>query len=252
MQLHYSYYYHQSALDSETCKKIIKLGTDRIAEEKSQGKSTAAYTFGDKQKDAMPDALPQGEFSVQQLKNQGINEPTYVRDSEVAWLNDDWLYETILPYIHEANRHNGWLWDIDSYEAFQFTVYHPSGFYGWHKDGYSDHFGANKRYISGINPVPLRENGSLPPGYVRENQLVGKVRKISCTINLNEPNDYTGGNLKFDFGQHTEGDRFYECEEIRPPGSIIVFPSFLDHCVTPIESGTRYSLVLWCLGDPWK
>jgi PKHD-type hydroxylase len=83
--------------------------------------------------------------------------------------------------------------------------------------------------------------------------MVGKIRKISMTLNLNEPGDYDGGNLKFDFGRHVEGvDPFYECEEIRPQGSVVVFPSFVDHCVTPITRGTRYSLVLWCLGDPFK
>jgi PKHD-type hydroxylase len=83
--------------------------------------------------------------------------------------------------------------------------------------------------------------------------MIGKVRKISMTVNLNVPGEYEGGNLKFDYGMHTEKDRrFHECEEIRPQGSIIVFPSFLDHCVTPILSGTRYSLVLWSLGAPWK
>jgi PKHD-type hydroxylase len=81
--------------------------------------------------------------------------------------------------------------------------------------------------------------------------MVGKIRKISLTINLNESKDYEGGLLKFDFGKHSE-NRYHECIEIKPQGSIIIFPSFLDHCVTPIISGTRYSLVLWCLGKPWR
>ena len=43
-----------------------------------------------------------------------------------------------------------------------------------------------------------------------------------------------------------------EVEEIKDQGSMIIFPSFLDHCVTPITKGTRYSLVLWSVGDPFK
>ena len=35
-------------------------------------------------------------------------------------------------------------------------------------------------------------------------------------------------------------------------GSIIVFPSFMPHCVTPVTKGVRTSLVMWCLGEPWK
>ena len=88
---------------------------------------------------------------------------------------------------------------------------------------------------------------------VKNNQLVGKIRKLSMTINLNEPGDYDGGNLKFDFGSNREdGHQIHEVEEIRPQGSIIVFPSYQYHCVTPVTRGTRYSLVLWCLGEPWK
>ena len=82
--------------------------------------------------------------------------------------------------------------------------------------------------------------------------MIGKVRKLSMTINLNKPGEYDGGNLKFDYGPHASGKRFHEVEEIRPRGSIIVFPSFTYHQVTPVTRGTRYSLVLWSLGQPFK
>jgi PKHD-type hydroxylase len=72
------------------------------------------------------------------------------------------------------------------------------------------------------------------------------------TCNLSLPNEYTGGNLKFDFGPHHVGGRYHEVEEIRPQGSVVVFPSWLPHCVTPVETGVRYSLVLWSLGRPLK
>tara|TARA_E500000318_G_C3545152_1_gene206325 strand:+ start:624 stop:1535 length:912 start_codon:yes stop_codon:yes gene_type:complete len=80
----------------------------------------------------------------------------------------------------------------------------------------------------------------------------GKVRKLSMTLNLTEPTDYTGGDLKFDFGPHAGRGRFKTCKEIRPRGSIIIFPSFLHHQVTPVTKGTRYSLVIWSLGKPFK
>ena len=35
-------------------------------------------------------------------------------------------------------------------------------------------------------------------------------------------------------------------------GSIIVFPSFVWHRVKPVTKGTRYSLVIWNLGYPFK
>ena len=37
-----------------------------------------------------------------------------------------------------------------------------------------------------------------------------------------------------------------------PKGSIVVFPSFIWHRVKPITKGTRYSLVMWNCGYPFK
>ena len=89
-------------------------------------------------------------------------------------------------------------------------------------------------------------------GWSDNKYMWGKVRKLSMTINLTTPDQYKGGNLKFDFGPHAGRGRFKTCQEIRPQGSIIVFPSFIQHQVTPVTSGTRYSLVLWSLGKPFK
>ena len=41
-------------------------------------------------------------------------------------------------------------------------------------------------------------------------------------------------------------------KEILPKGSIVVFPSFVWHRVQPVTKGTRYSLVIWNLGYPFK
>ena len=43
-----------------------------------------------------------------------------------------------------------------------------------------------------------------------------------------------------------------KAKEILPKGSVIVFPSFVWHRVKPITQGTRYSLVVWHLGKPFK
>jgi PKHD-type hydroxylase len=254
MNLKHNYYWFKSALSPEDCKKIIELGTTIIADEEAKGHSTEAYTFGDTHKQAMgQDATPLNETLFCDIDNLS-DKKLYIRDSKIAWLNNQWIYDLIMPYIHEANFKAGWKWNIDNTEQFQFTQYNsPGGFYGWHKDGFSDENGIYKRYIHGVTETPLKENGNLPSGWTDIPNMVGKVRKISMTINLNAPGEYEGGNLKFDFGMHTDKEnRFHECEEIRPQGSMIVFPSFIDHCVTPVTSGTRYSLVLWCLGDPWK
>jgi PKHD-type hydroxylase len=252
MDLKNKYYHFVSALTPEICSKIIDHGTSIIKKNKELGLDTSGTTFGDKHKSAIKDGKPQEDKSKQQLKKDKINDNLYVRDSEIAWLNDQWIYDLIIPYINKANLFSGWNFQIDTHEDFQFTVYNPGGFYGWHTDGGSDIHAVNKRYIHGITEQPLKANGGFPQGYAKEERLIGKVRKISLTINLNLPGEYEGGNLMFDFGQHTEGEQFYECKEIRPQGSIIIFPSFTYHCVTPITKGTRYSLVLWTLGDAFR
>jgi PKHD-type hydroxylase len=255
MQLKYQYYYFKSVIPPETCQRIIDMGVSRMNSEREKGYKVEAHTHGDLQKSAVAggSGTPQGEYTKQELKSQGIDlNNTYVRDSNVTWLNDQWLYELVHPLIHEANTKAGWGWQWDYSESFQFTEYKPGGFYSWHKDGASDKIGAYKRYIHGVTPYPLKPDGRLPEKYTTDPNMVGKVRKISMTINLNLPGEYEGGNLKFDYGPHNDGQRFYECEEIRPQGSVIIFPSFIDHTVTPVTSGTRYSLVLWTLGEPWK
>jgi PKHD-type hydroxylase len=250
MQIKYSYWYFKQAISPEDCRRIIELGTRQIQESKEKGINVEGHTHGFNEKGENPGAAPQGEKTKQELIKDGVKK-SYVRDSEVAWLTDEWLYELIHPLINKANKLAGWNWQWDWSEPFQFTVYNPGGFYSWHKDGGGCHNTKYKRYTYGVTPAPLHTGHLVPDGYTTNPSSVGKIRKISMTLSLNPADDYEGGNLKFDFGPHGD-EQFHECVEIRPQGSMIVFPSFIDHCVTPVTTGTRYSLVLWSLGDPWK
>jgi PKHD-type hydroxylase len=49
-----------------------------------------------------------------------------------------------------------------------------------------------------------------------------------------------------------EAKHLIKAKEILSKGSIIIFPSHLWHRVKPVMKGTRYSLVLWNLGNPFK
>jgi len=260
MQVQNAYYFFKSALTPEQCEKIIDSGNDRIDRIKKAGGSAEATTFGNNHKQGLEregkKAIPQQDKTVDEIReslgdeNADVERERYVRDSEVCWFNDDWLYNLIHPYLHTANKQAGWQYEWDFSESFQFTKYHKGGFYGWHSDGNSCNLSKYKRYIPGVSPTT--PDGGIPKGYTSNPNYIGKVRKLSMTINLNKPGDYDGGNLKFDFGPHSGGKRFQEIEEIRPQGSIIVFPSFLYHQVTPVTRGTRYSMVLWSLGKPFK
>ena len=68
------------------------------------------------------------------------------------------------------------------------------------------------------------------------------TRKISISMILNS--DFDGGDLCF-FGDG-EGS-------ITPDAGVIVcFPSFMPHKVAPVTRGTRWSLVCWVAGEPFR
>ena len=205
-------------------------------------------------------AIPLSGDTVDDLVKQGVNyEDTYIRDSNVTFINNPELYDILWPYINEANSKAGWNFDWDYTEDCQFTKYGVGQFYGWHTDSSDRPFrrfdpavDAFHKNLDGSpyldqwgNPMPEDHDAST------NEQMIGKIRKISTTISLNDPSEYEGGNLEFDLGPHRT-DRFHTCTEIRPKGSIIVFPSHVYHRVTPVTSGTRYSLVSWSLGAPFR
>lgn len=162
-----------------------------------------------------------------------------VRNCEVCWLNEHWIYERIHEIVNVANQNAGWNWQIDCVERLQFTKYDVGGHYSWHTDGGSDHHSVY--------------TGS------RVHDWTGKVRKISVTVNLSSANDYNGGELMFfnptylsAYSEKIGESKTYTPKEVCDRGSAIVFPSFTPHKVSPITMGTRYSLVAWFLGQPWK
>jgi len=153
------------------------------------------------------------------------------RNSHIAWLNDPWIYREIQPYLEEANVKAKWNFDIDYSETIQFTKYKHNQYYDWHCDGW------HHTYNRPDDPA-----------------LHGKIRKISMIVSLSEPTDYEGGQLEFDprNADHDTGRNILECKEIRPKGSVVVFPSFVWHRVKPVTQGLRYSLVIWNIGYPFK
>ena len=51
-------------------------------------------------------------------------------------------------------------------------------------------------------------------------------------------------------GGSPDPERWEKIEQVK--GKIILFPSFIPHCVTPITSGKRISLVNWIRGPKWS
>ena len=73
----------------------------------------------------------------------------------------------------------------------------------------------------------------------------GVIRKLSVLIQLSDPSEYTGGDFYFD-----------ECETpdeaLKKQGSVLVYPSYLKHITTPVETGARRFLAAWFYGPKWQ
>jgi PKHD-type hydroxylase len=251
MNLKYEYYWYQNALTKQQCSDVIAMGLNKMEENRRKGQSNDGVTYSDNYKGSKGFDVELGNKTIQEIEKEHGTEAakskTYVRDSKIAFLDDQSIYDILWPLIKRANSDTGWHWDIDFCEAPQFTVYKEGQFYGWHTDGGSCHNMKYKLNVPGVTQFSDKEKYS----YVFSENYVGKVRKISCTINLNEGTEYEGGDLMFDMGQQRT-DQFHKVNEIRKAGSMIVFPSFQKHSVQKITKGTRYSLVAWFLGRPWR
>jgi PKHD-type hydroxylase len=172
-----------------------------------------------------------GDINENNLTEETVKDLKKTRDSNVVFLKDSWIYELIIPYIDLANKNAEWNFDWDFLEECQFTKYKKGQHYDWHRDSWDHPY--NK-------PNDPKEHG--------------KIRKLSVTLNLSDPEDYTGGELEFDYndgGPINDSNR-YVCKEILPKGSMVVFPSHIWHRVKPVTSGGRNSLVIWNLGYPFR
>jgi len=150
------------------------------------------------------------------------------RVSDVSWTSEQWLIDLIWSYMLEANERAGWNFDIKAVESMQITRYGLDEFYGWHVDGGAD---CLSTYNNPDNKF-----------------MYGNARKLSMTILLND--NYQGG--EFQFSNYHKLTHEIETPEFKNSGSIIIFPSFTEHQVSPVTKGTRYSLVAWFVGPPFK
>lgn len=140
---------------------------------------------------------------------------TKVRRTDVIWQEPTQPLGCIAKcYIEMANQSAEWGYSLGSQEQTQLGRYKSTdeGHYDWHMD-------------------------SSPP----QN---GIQRKLSCVILLNDPSEFEGGVLQFKGME----DR----NVLDKQGSIIVFPSFIEHKVTPVTKGVRYSAVTWASGPSFR
>ena len=151
------------------------------------------------------------------------------RNSSIVWMTDTWIYNEITPYIHRANKEAGWNFEWQHSESCQFTKYKETQHYTWHQDSWSKPYDKPRRNDYGL------------------------IRKLSVTVSLADGDSYEGGDLEFDLRNRGDSEPVIQTsKEARVKGSVIVFPSFVWHRVAPVTKGTRYSLVIWNLGNPFQ
>jgi PKHD-type hydroxylase len=139
-----------------------------------------------------------------------------IRESKVVWITPDpeinWVYQRLTDIITRLNE-DYFRFDLFGFtEGFQFTEYNaPSGHYGKHIDS----------------------------------MFNGTVRKLSFVLQLSDPKDYEGGELRIHLNDTPDVMK-------KERGTVVAFPSPTLHEVTPITEGRRYSLVGWITGKPFK
>lgn len=142
------------------------------------------------------------------------------RRSDVAWLNwnanDNWLWDKLADWTTNINQ-QFFGFELGSFaEALQVTRYRSEeqGHYSWHQD-----IGA----------------GTM------------SIRKLSFVVQLTDPAQYTGGALDLFMAKVEKNISVPNAQ-----GTIVFFPSYEPHRVTPVKSGVRHSLVGWVSGIPFR
>jgi len=127
--------------------------------------------------------------------------------------NSHWFGLKMRDYGMLANKECNWDFDINRHESVQYAEYGIGKKYNWH-----------------IDTFPL---SGAPTD-----------RKVTVVCMMSDPVDFEGGALQL---------RMYQ--EFTPPmtkGTIIAFPSFLEHQVTPVTKGVRYTATMWLSGPRFK
>jgi len=140
-----------------------------------------------------------------------------IRITRTAWIKPSpetkWIYERMQAVIRNLND-RVWQFDVSGFsEDFQYTVYQDSE--GGHYDWHVD-------------------QGILP-----------KNRKLSLSLQLTDPSLYDGCDLQL------HGDNNINSAP-RTRGTLIAFPSYVLHRVTPITRGVRKSVVAWITGPKFR
>jgi PKHD-type hydroxylase len=162
--------------------------------------------------------LAANTFNLYKAQVSGDEQYQKIRDSKVVFINPtsthNWIYRRLTDRIMSLNEQffKFDLWGFS--EPLQYTEYtSPGGKYGSHVDS----------------------------------SYGGVIRKLSIVVQLTDPETYTGG----EFELLPSGEQFPK-KLNNMQGSLLAFPSYTLHRVTPMVTGIRNSLVGWISGPSFK
>ena len=156
---------------------------------------------------------------IQRDKKIGERKENYIEDLEIrdceTWAPTapvTWIMDTILGYITAWNEKT---WNFDLY---------------------------------GMNENPMLMKYTAPTGHYGYHIDFGpggtaSMRKLAYSVILND--GYEGGELSI---------RISDDQQLKDPeiGSMVVFPAYILHKVSPVTSGIRYVLVGWIHGNSFR
>ena len=178
---------------------------------------------------------PQMEVS----KLMGNVEQLEKRNSRNAWVpTTHWLGGLMWHYFNKANN-EFFHYDLECIdgESMQYTQYELNQHYDWHQDeGISSLY---KPQASGNRGDERRVQDFI-------NEKAEKVRKLSCSLQLSDEEDYEGGGTQV---------RDVDNSMVTLPkgrGSLFFFDSRMQHRAMTVHKGLRKSLICWAIGPRWK
>jgi len=97
------YWYFNKALSDSVCDKIIKAG------KKKKPKLGRIGSFAN------------AKFKTLNKQQKALLKET--RDSYVSFIDEQWLYNLLFPFVQTANSQSNWKFEFDWAEPVQFTKY---------------------------------------------------------------------------------------------------------------------------------
>ena len=168
-------------------------------------------------------------FNIEHIKklNKAINDHLVkgndkpntdaIKTSQVKFVNLGAIQHLILPFLDFIITSNTYYYGFDIFQLtgskkLNYNTYEKNEEYTWHID-------ATVR-----SPI--------------------KDIKLTCLLNCSEDN-YQGGELYLFRDKEVKVENF-------SPGSAVVFPSFINHKVEKITSGSRATLAIWMNGPKFR